>query len=84
MLIYIDNIIFFKKEKKFLFSQNIINPVGTGWPTKKLSPKFYKLFEIKEVIIEIAYKLQLSDQWKIYFVFHISLLKLYKTTDEFV
>src|ERR1051325_4382026 len=62
-------------DKVLLSSQNIQDPVGTGQPAKKLSPKYYGPFEIKEVISETAYKLQLPVNWKIQPVFHISLLK---------
>ena len=44
---------------------------------KKLFYKFTKFFEIKNVVKSQTYRLCLFDQWKIYFVFHVFLLKSY-------
>lgn len=70
-------------EKVLLSSQNIKDAVERNRPSKKLTPKYYGPFEISEIISETAYKLQLPTSWRIHPVFHISLLKLYKTTEEF-
>ena len=44
---------------------------------KKLFYKFTKLFEIKNIVKLQAYRLCLFNQWKIYFIFHVSFSKLY-------
>ena len=47
------------------------------YPTKKLAPKREGLFEISQVISLLAYHLRLPPTWKIYDVFHASLLSTY-------
>ena len=44
---------------------------------KKMFYKFTKFFEVKNVVELQTYYLCLFDQWKIYFIFHVSLLKSY-------
>ena len=44
---------------------------------KKLFYKFTKSFEIKNVVESQTYRLCLFDQWRIHFIFHVSLLKSY-------
>jgi len=44
---------------------------------KKLSYKFTRSFEIKNIINSQAYRLRLFAKWRIYLVFYILLLKLY-------
>ena len=44
---------------------------------KKLFYKFTKFFEIKDVVESQIYRLCLLDQWRIHFIFHVSLLKSY-------
>ena len=44
---------------------------------KKLFYKFTRFFEIKNVLELQTYRLCLPDQWKIYFVFYVFLLKSY-------
>ena len=44
---------------------------------KKLFYKFTKFFDVKNVVESQIYCFRLLDQWKIYFVFHIFLLKSY-------
>ena len=46
---------------------------------KKLFYKFTEFFKIEDVVESQAYRLCLPDQWRIYFVFHVSLLKSYYT-----
>jgi len=49
-------------------------------PSKKLSPKLYSPFQILDQGGELAYKLQISDRWKIHLVCHVSLLEPYRTS----
>ena len=77
------HIIFEIGNKVLLSSRNIQDPVGKNRPTQKLTPKYYGPFEVIAVISDTAYKLQLPHSWKIHLVFHVSLLKLYQTDDEF-
>jgi hypothetical protein len=46
--------------------------------SKKLDHKYYESFEIEKFIEKQAYKLRLSHTFRIYNVFHVSLLKSYK------
>jgi len=48
--------------------------IRTKRPSKKLAPKLYGPFKILEQRGELAYKLEISDRWKIHPVFHVSLL----------
>jgi hypothetical protein len=50
--------------------------------TPKLSPRQYGPFEVAARISYIAYRLNLSETWKIHNVFHASLLTPYKETLE--
>ncbi len=54
--------------------------------SKKLSNKMLELFCIQESIDKQMYHLSLSIIYKIYSVFHVSLLKLYnrKLNDDFI
>ena len=49
---------------------------------KKLQMKRTSLFEIEEVISQMAFHLLIPPQWKIYPVFHASLLTNYTETSE--
>ena len=51
---------------------------------KKLFYKFTGSFEIEDVIESQAYRFCLFDQWRIHFVFHVSLLKSYYTNANIV
>ncbi len=42
---------------------------------KKLENKFFASFQVFHVVEKQAYKLELSTKWKIYDIFHVSLLK---------
>ena len=44
---------------------------------KKLFYKFTKFFKVKNVVESQTYRFCLLDQWRIYFVFHVFLLKSY-------
>jgi len=48
----------------------------------KLSPRRYRPFKVVSQISKVAYKLELPSTWKIYDVFHASLLTPYKETDQ--
>jgi len=54
--------------------------IRTKRPCKKLAPKLYGPFKILEQRGELAYKLELSERWKIHRVFHVSLLEPYRTS----
>ena len=54
--------------------------IRTKRPSKKLAPKLYGPFKILEQRGELAYKLELSERWKIHPVFHVSLLEPYRTS----
>ena len=53
--------------------------IRTKCPSKKLAPKQYSHFKILEQRGDLAYKLELSERWKIHPVFHVSLLEPYRT-----
>ena len=61
------------KNKVMFFTKNFKNVRLK----KKLFYKFTRFFEIEDVVESQAYRLCLSDQWRIYFVFHVSLLESY-------
>ena len=42
---------------------------------RKLEAKFFELFQVLHPVEKEAYKLEFSKKWKIYDVFHVSLLK---------
>ena len=63
-----------------LFTKNLKNARFK----KKLFYKFTKFFNIKDVVELQIYRLRLSDQWKVHFVFHVFLLKLYYTNANIV
>jgi hypothetical protein len=50
--------------------------------TPKLSLRQYRPFEVATRISHVAYRLNLSETWKIHNVFHASLLTPYKETPE--
>jgi len=50
-------------------------------PSKKLSPKLYGRFKVLEKKASRAYKLEISPEWKIHPVFHISLLEPYRASN---
>jgi len=51
--------------------------IRTKRPSKILAPKLCGPFKILEQRGELAYKLEISDRWKIHPVFHVSLLEPY-------
>ena len=54
--------------------------IRTKRPSLKLDPRLYGPFKILERPGNLAYKLQISDRWKIHPVFHVSLLEPYQTS----
>ena len=54
--------------------------ICTKRPSPKLAPRLYGPFKILEQRGNLAYKLQISDRWKIHPVFHVSLLEPYRTS----
>ena len=63
-----------------LFTKNLKNVR----PKKKLFYKFTEFFEVKNVVESQVYRLCLFDQWRIHFVFHVSLLESYYTNANIV
>ena len=61
------------RNKMMFFTKNFKNARFK----KKLFYKFTEFFNIKNVVKSQTYRLHLFDQWKIHFIFHIFLLKLY-------
>ena len=70
--------------KILLSTKNFTTSTDKNRPTKKLTPKFVGPFKILEEISGTAYKVELPHNMKIHPVFHVSLLKPYKETDNFV
>ena len=54
--------------------------IRTKRPSKKLSPKLYGPFQVLEKRGARAFKLNISDRWKIHPVFHVSLLEPYRVS----
>ena len=66
-------------QKVWLDSRNL--PVNV--PSKKLAPRRYGPFTIKEKISSVAYRINLPQHMKIHNVFHIDLLSPYHETDSY-
>jgi len=56
--------------------------ICTKRPSKRLRRKLYGSFKVLEKKGSRAYKLEISPQWKIYPVFHISLLEPYRASNR--
>ena len=54
----------------------------TTHPTRKLGPKRYGPFKVREVVGHTNFHLELPPHWKIHDVFHAKLLHPYKETEE--
>ena len=54
----------------------------TMHPTRKLGPKRYGPFKVREVVGHTNFHLELPSHWKIHDVFHAKLLHPYKETEE--
>ena len=70
-------------DKVLLSTQNINTPVDKERPTRKLSPRYIGPYKIIAEISKTAYKLELPTDLRIHPVFHVSLLKPYKESNEF-
>ena len=70
-------------DKVLLSGQHINNPVNKYRPTRKLTPKFLGPYTINKVISTTAYQLDLPATLRIHPVFHVSLLKPYKESEDF-
>ena len=66
-------------QKVWLDSRNL--PVNV--PSKKLAPRRYGPFTIKEKISSVAYRINLPQHMKIHNVFHVDLLSPYHETDSY-
>jgi hypothetical protein len=66
-------------QKVWLDSRNL--PVNV--PSKKLAPRRYGPFTIKDKISPVAYRLDLPQHMKIHDVFHVDLLSPYQQTDDY-
>jgi len=58
--------------------------IKTRRPSKKLDHKNHGPFQIEKIISPLAVRLTLSRKWKIHNVFHVSLLKPYRTSEHWV
>jgi len=56
--------------------------IRTKRPSKKLSTKLYGPFKVLEKKGSRAYKLEISPQWKVHPVFHVSLLEPYRASNR--
>ena len=63
-----------------LHTKNIRIKTGTGEGHKKLLPKWLGPFRILAKVGKVAYRLQMPKGMKIHPVFHVSLLKPYKSS----
>jgi len=54
----------------------------TKRPSKKLSPKLYGPFKVLEKKGNRAYKLEISPQWNIHTMFHVSLFEPYRASNR--
>ena len=55
--------------------------IHLNYPSRKLAPKQQEPFKISQVLSPLTYHLCLPATWKIYDVFHASLLSPYKETE---
>jgi len=59
-----------------------VKKIRTKRPLKKLSPKLYGSFKVLDRKRGRAYKLEISRQWKIHPVFHVSQLEPYRASNR--
>ena len=78
------HLIFKIGDKVLLSVQHINNPIDRQRPTRKLTLRYLELYTISAVISPTAYKLNLPTTLRIHPVFHISLLKLYNESEDFL
>jgi len=70
-------------DQVLLSTTNINDDINKNRPARKLNPKWIGPYLIEEVISPTVYKLTLPKTMKIHPVFHVSLIKPYRTTNEF-
>jgi len=70
-------------DQVLLSTTNINDDINKNRPTRKLNPKWIGPYTIEEIISPTVYKLTLPKTMKLHPVFHVSLIKSYKSTDEF-
>jgi hypothetical protein len=58
--------------------------VDRNCPTRKLTSRYLGPYIVSAVISTTAYKLELPSTLKIHPVFHVSMIKPYKESDEFL
>jgi len=58
--------------------------IKTCHPTKKLDHKNHGSFQIEKIVSPLTVLLTLSWKWKIHNVFHVLLLKSYRTSEHWV
>ena len=51
------------------------------YPSKKLTSKCHRSFEVTQVLSSLTYHLHLPPTWKVHDVFHATLLSPYRETD---
>jgi len=56
--------------------------IKTGHPSRKLDHKNHGPFQIEKIVSPLAVRLTLPRKWKIHNVFHVSLLKPYRTSEH--
>src|SRR5258705_5762445 len=56
--------------------------IKTRRPSRKMDHKNHGPFQIEKIISPLAVRLTLPREWKIHDVFHVSLLKPYRASDQ--
>jgi hypothetical protein len=67
----------YKVDDKVLLSTKFLN-LKHSEKNCKLLPKWIGPFEVVQVVGPVAYKLKMNSGWPVHFVFHVSLLELYR------
>jgi hypothetical protein len=67
-------------DKVYLSTANLYLPSSMS---RKLTARYLGPFQVEQVVNPVTYKLKLPSTMRIHPVFHISLIKPYKTYDEF-
>jgi len=56
--------------------------IKTRCPAKKLDHKSHGPYQIEKIVSPLAVRLMLPRKWKIHNVFHVSVLKPYRTSEH--